>query len=105
MLQYDLTETKLFDTQAHTKAPSDAEMFVLTAALLLVYEAAYSDLRGGEVALTPANVDAVAECIEQRLPEFACDLEVITLLRKRLQDLVGLRIRYIAPTGAPTRPT
>jgi|GEM_PF-3301185 len=104
MLQYDLSETKLFASNTALKAPSEAEMFVITAALLLIHEAAYSDLRGGEVALTAANVDAVAGCIEQRLPEFARDFEVVTLLRKRLQHLVGMRVRSVSPLGPPPAP-
>lgn len=104
MLQYDLSATRLFASDTSMKAPSEAEMFVITAALLLVYEAAYTDLQGGEVSLTAANVDAVADCIEQRLPEFARDFEVVTLLRKRLQHLVGLRIRSVAPLGPPPAP-
>ncbi len=104
MLQYDLTETKLFSSTSGLKAPTEAEMFVITAALLLVHEAAYSDLEGGEVALTHENADAVADCIEQRLPEFARDLQVVALLRKRLHHMIGMRIRSVGPVGLPPRP-
>jgi len=45
-------------------------MFVLTASLLLVHEAAYSDLIDGEMALSQSNAEAVVGCIEMRLPEF-----------------------------------
>jgi len=105
MLQYDLTETRLFANLENAKPPSDAEMFVLTVSLLLVYEAAYSDLINGEMALTESNADSVAECIEQRLPEFARDLEVKAVLRKRIQALVGLRIRCVTPVGMPPKPS
>ena len=99
MLQYDLTETKLFDAGPDARLPSDAELFAITVALLLVHEAAYSDLRGGEVALTGANFDPVVECIEQRVPEFIRDFGCPASLRQRLAELVGLRIACIVPTA------
>jgi len=104
MLEYDLTDSRLFASQENAKPPSDAEMFVLTASLLLVYEAAYSDLIDGEMALTESNADAVVECIEERLPEFERDLGVQAVLRKRIQAFVGLRIRCVTPAGMPPKP-
>ncbi len=92
MLQYDLTHTRLFESPTRTNLPSDAELFVVTAALLLINEASYSRFEQEVLALTAANVDAVAACIEQRLPEFARDLEIRATLRRRLADLVGIRI-------------
>jgi len=95
MLQYDLTHTRLFESPSRDKLPSDAELFVVTAALLLVNEASYSQFEQKALALTAANADAVAACIEKRLPEFARDLEIRTTLRRRLTDLIGIRISSV----------
>lgn len=95
MLQYDLTHTQLFESPTRAKLPSDAELFVVTAALLLVNEAAYSQFERNAFALTATNVNAVATCIERRLPEFARDLESRTTLRRRLTDLIGIRISSV----------
>lgn len=104
VLQYDLTETKLFDAGPDARLPSDAELFAITVALLLVHEAAYSDLYGGEVALTGASFDPVVECIEQRMPEFVRDFGTPAALRRRLAELVGLRIACIVPTACDVNP-
>jgi len=95
MLQYDLTRTRLSEAPTRATLPSDAELFVVTAALLLVNDASYSEFNQNELTLTKANVDAVAACIEKRLPEFARDLQVRVTLRKRLADLVGIRISSV----------
>ena len=95
MLQYDLTHTRLFESPSRDKLPSDAELFVVTAALLLVNEASYSQFEREALALTAVNVDAVAACIENRLPEFVRDLEIRATLRRRLADLVGIRISSV----------
>jgi len=92
MLQYDLTHTPLFKAKSRIKAPNDAELFVVTAALLLVNQASYSELTRAKLTLTEANVEAVAACIEKRLPELARDVQVCATLRTRLADLVGLRV-------------
>ncbi len=92
MIQYDLTQTPLFNATTGVKAPNDAELFVVTAALLLVNEASYSELGRSEIALSSDNVESVAACIEKRLPEFARDVQVHATLRRRLADLVGMRI-------------
>lgn len=98
MLQYDLTETKLFHSDDRFRVPNEAELFAITVALLLVYEAAYTDLQNGEVSLNRSNLGDVAECIEQRVPEFARDFGAPTTIRQRLEQLLGLRI---ACPGAP----
>ena len=95
MIQYDLTHTRLFEAPTRATLPSDAELFVVTAALLLVNDASYSEISRDDLALTKANVDAVTTCIEKRLPEFARELQVRATLRKRLADLVGIRIRSV----------
>lgn len=97
MLQYDFTDTRLFDAPSRTMLPNDAEMFVITAALLLVHEAAYTELNDGELALSASNVEAVAQCIETRLPEFARDLQRLGTLRERLADFVGMHVAGSGP--------
>ena len=107
MLQYDFTDTSLFEKPSRATLPSEAEMFVVTAALLLINEATYSELEHGEVALSDSNLQAVAECIEIRLPEFVRDLERHSTLRKRLAQFGGMRVAGartpgITPSPKPT---
>jgi hypothetical protein len=95
MLQYDLTQTRLFHDPNVVPLPDEAELFGITAALLLLNNVSYAELVGHDVALTDANVDAVATCLDERLPQLARDLQVRGALRKRLTDLVGIRIRNV----------
>lgn len=92
MLQYDLTQTRFFDAPTRASLPSDAELFVVTTALLLLRKAAFSELGRSELCLAHANIGAVVACIEERLPELARDLQLNVPLRERLSDLVGIRI-------------
>jgi hypothetical protein len=106
MIEYDLTETRLFEADVPIRTPNDAEMFALTVALLLVNDAAYSDLRHIEVQLTQDSLHDVAECIEYRIPSFTRDLGAGEALRERLFDLVGLRICVLGhDCGAAAKPT
>ena len=95
MLQYDLTSTRMFGQDRPT-LPTDAEMFAITAALLLMHDVAYRDLRQQEVELTGADVENVAQCIEYRLPTFTRDIGSGSELRDRLADFVGLRIGCVS---------
>ena len=105
-MQYDLTETRLFEADIPIRPPNDAEMFALTVALLLVNDSAYSDLNRTEVQLTQDSVNAVAECIEYRIPSFTRDLGAGEALRERLWDLAGLRICVLGhECGAAPKPT
>ena len=92
MLQYDLTRTEFFEATGKAQLPNDAEMFAITVALLLVHEAAYTELAKRELELTDADVECVAECIEYRLPVFVRDLGEGVELRERLRNFVGLRV-------------
>ena len=92
MLQYDLTDTRFFDAESRGSLPSDAEMFVITAALLLFHDVAYTSLAECEIVFVEADVSGVAECIEYRLPAFIQDVGDGSRLRRRLSDFVGLRI-------------
>ena len=95
MLQYDLTSTRLFGQDRPT-LPTDAEMFAITAALLLTHNVAYRDLQQQEVALTEPDIENLAECIEYRLPAFTRDIGCGLELRDRLADFVGLRIGCVS---------
>lgn len=92
MLQYDLTHTKLFDAPTRALLPSEAEMFAITVALLLIHDMAYTDLARGEVELRSEDLTAVAECIQYRLIPLGHDFGDPERLRSRLGQLVGLRI-------------
>ena len=100
MLQYDLTETRLFDCVSREALPTEANMFVLTVALLLVREAAYTDLARTELCVCDEDVPALAECIEYRLSPLARDFGDPERLRNRLRDFVGLRIAGLAAIAA-----
>lgn len=103
MLQYDLTETNLFHSDDRIQVPNEAELFAITVALLLVYKAAYTDLQNGEVSLNRSNLGDVAECIERRVPEFARDFGMPAAIRRRLEQLLGLRIACpVAPDVPPS---
>jgi hypothetical protein len=100
MLQYDLTETTFFDCVSRDGLPTDADLFVLTVALLLVRDAAYSHLAQSELRVLDEDVSALAECIEYRLSPLARDFGDPERLRNRLRNLVGLRIGAPAPLAA-----
>ncbi|RJO66277.1 MAG: hypothetical protein C4523_13075 [Myxococcales bacterium] len=102
MLQYDLTQTALFESASREELPTEAEMFILTVSLLLVRDAAYSDLEEREMGVADEDVAALAECIEYRLSTLACDFGDPDRLRDRLRRFVGLRIGQNSP-DAQTR--
>ena len=102
MLQYDLTETALFDCASREELPTEAEMFVLTIALLLIREAAYADFARAELRVSDDDVAALAECIEYRLSPLARDFGDADRLRDRLRRFVGLRVGAALP-DIPTR--
>ncbi len=92
MLQYDLTDTRFFDAESRGTLPNDAEMFVITAALLLFHDANYASLAEREIVFAETDIASVAECVEYRLPMFVRDVGGGSQLRQRLRDFVGLRI-------------
>lgn len=103
MLQYDLTGTRLFNATSREQLPTDAEMFSLTAAFLVLRDAAYSDLNECELILSLKDVEDFAHCIEMRLPSFIRDLGRDQLLRERITDFVGLRITCLSHARQPDR--
>ena len=92
MLQYDLTGTRFFDAETRAGVPTDAEVFAITAALLLIQDVAYGELDCKELELAANDVENVAQCIEYRLPVFTRDIGCGLELRERLADFAGLRI-------------
>lgn len=107
MLQYDLTGTPLFHAATRADLPDDAEMFVVTAALLLYHDASYDSLSRRALVFDEADVAGVAECIEYRLPAFVPDVGKGTELRERLRDFVGITIGCNVPVARrePSHPT
>ena len=97
MLQYDLTQTALFESVSREELPTEAEMFVLTAALLLVRDAAYSELEESEMRVADDDVATLVECIEYRLSALARDFSDPGRLRDRIRRFVGLRIGAVLP--------
>jgi len=92
MLQYDLTETEIFEATSREGLPTEAELFAVTVGLLLIREVAYSDIERRELWLHLEDVPALAQCIEFRLSPLARDSANPAALRQRLNRLVGLRI-------------
>jgi hypothetical protein len=107
MLQYDLTDTRFFDAESRGSLPNDAEMFAITAALLLFHDVAYTSLAERDLVFVEADIAGVAECIEYRLPVFVGDVGGGSQLRQRLRDFIGLRIggSAIAPSREVSHPT
>lgn len=101
-MQVDLTKTRLMQAATAVRPPSEAEMFVLTVAMLLANDSTYSELSGLGLELTQEGVRTVAECIEYRTPAFTRDLGCGEELRKRLTELVGLRISVLGQQGTKT---
>lgn len=95
MLQYDLTSTPLLNSSAVNSFPNEAEMFAVTAALLLLNDAPYSDLVDQELQITAEEIEALAQCIEYKLSPFAFDFGDPETLRARLREFVGLRVSAV----------
>ena len=102
MLQFDLTATRFVEVYPGD-FPNDAEMFVITAALLLLNDASYADMSNREFHVAGNDIEALAECIEFRLAPLARDFGDPETLRSRLREFVGLRIT-IFPSSATRRP-
>lgn len=95
MLEYDLTGTRIFSSDF--AVPNEAEMFVITLALLLVHGLAYTEMHGRSLQFEPGELENVASCIEQEVPLFTRDMGFGERLRMRLADFVGVRITCMPP--------
>ncbi len=98
-MQYDLTGTRLFHAATRADLPGDAEMFVITAALLLYHDASYNSLSRRALVFDEADLAGIAECIEYRLPAFVPDIGEGTQLRERLRAFVGITIACDVPVS------
>ena len=92
MIEYDLTATRLAQTDEPIPVPTEAELFAITVSLLLMEGRSYSDLSCHSVSLTRRNHRRIAELIEEHTPTLAREFNTPVELRKRIQQLVGLRI-------------
>lgn len=92
MIEYDLTATRIAQSDLPIPPPSEAELFAITVALLLKEGRSYSDLSCHSVSLTRRNHRRVAELIEEHTPTMVREFGGPLPLRHRLRDLVGLRI-------------
>lgn len=92
MIAYDLSTTRLAQSDEPISVPTEAELFAITVALLLLYGRSYSDLSCHTVAISSRNYRRIAELIEERTPSLACEFGTPVELRKRLHQFVGLRI-------------
>ncbi len=92
MLQYDFTQTALFDCASREELPTEAELFVLTVAMLLIRDIAYSDLARVELQFSRDDHTALVECIAYRLAPLLRDFKNLVGLQERLPLFVGLRI-------------
>ena len=96
MLQYDLTHTRLFEAPTRATLPTEAELFVVTAALLLVNDTSYSAFDRDELNLTQLNVDAVAVSgLEHFRNPIAVDLEGIIFTRLLFGNFAGSDFQLI----------
>lgn len=102
MLQYDLTNTPFFHALSSSQLPSDAEMFAITVGLLMVRDAAYSDLLECDLIVSPVDVESIALCLETQLHPLVRDFDGRQSLRHELQNFIGLRIALV---GKPHRAT
>jgi hypothetical protein len=103
MLQYDFTRTTLLHSSAVNAFPNEAEMFAVTAALLLLNDAPYSDLVDQELRITAEGIEALAQCIEYRLSPFTFEFGDPETLRARLREFVGLRVSAVLNRPAKRR--
>lgn len=93
MLEYNLTRTPIFS--ADCAVPNEAEMFVITLALLLVHGVAFTEMGTQTLEFKSSELEKVAVCIELEVPLFTRDMGLGERLRMRLADFVGLQITCI----------
>ena len=98
MLEYDLTWTRIFSEDC--AVPNEAEMFVITLALLLVHRVAYSEMVSQTLQFEEGELEKVSVCIEEEVPLFTRDMGLGQALRQRLSDFVGLRILCVPLGGS-----
>ena len=91
-LQWDLSNTPLARSESRFKAPAEGELFALAVAMLLAEGQSYENLRTCELVLHQDQLRTVAEVFEYRIPELAREFGDSDALRRRLNELVGIRV-------------
>ena len=92
MLQWDLSNTPLAQKDTSGKVPTEGELFALTVGLLMLEAVTYDALRQREIVFHEENLGRLAEVFEYRLPELAREFGDNERLRRRLTELVGIRV-------------
>ncbi len=92
MIQYDLTNTPLAHDARVCHPPSDAELFAVTLGLMLHAGCGFTELKSRVLILTQQSTWRVAQLLEERTPALARELGDPRGLRRRLRELVGIRI-------------
>ncbi len=96
---WDLTDTAIAQADEKVRVPSEGELMVLMAAMLLHQGRAFSDLADHQLVLTEASLEGIVQIIEHRLGSLARDIGTGKALRARLLELVGLKLSN--PVGGP----
>lgn len=73
MIQYDLSDTRIAQARRGIVVPSEAELTVVTVALLVVMGYSMSDLSRQEIALSSDKLSDVAQFVEEQLSPLVRD--------------------------------
>jgi len=91
-LEWDLSDTPIARRDTAAKPPTEGELFALAVAMLLAEGESYENLRTCELVLHQDQLRTVAEVFEYRIPELAREFGDSDALRRRLNELVGIRV-------------
>ena len=92
VIQYDLTNTPSARDAQAGRPPSEVELFALTLGLMLDANCGFAELTSRVLILTAENCPRVAQLLEEHTPQLARELGSPRGLRRRLRELVGIRI-------------
>ncbi len=92
MIQYDLTNTAMAHDVRPSRPPSEAELFALTLGLMLDANSGFAQLATAALVLTQGNCSRVAQLLEEHAPQLARELGDPREARRRLRELIGIRI-------------
>ncbi len=91
MLQYDLTDSLVF-SDSTMRSPTEGELLALQVALMLHADRALCELHDRSLRLSHDNVYAVRRLLTHSLSTLGRDIGDAFGLRRRLHQLIGLRI-------------